>query len=122
MTIQKLLIVVFLSITLTNCNKESANQVDTINTPNIEQKSVSIVESQEVLNEAINSLNNVAEEFHWRDTFLLIKDSQDAMSKSDFELSIELSQKVIQQSKLMLEQQEFAKNNWQNMVPIMDTK
>jgi uncharacterized protein YcfL len=131
MTIQKFLLVVLLTLMLTNCNKDSAGEMDNQATVtnnvqhNIQKeqlKSASITESKKVLDEAINALNNVAEEFHWRDTHLLIKESQDALSIGDFELSIDLSEKVIQQTKLMIEQQEFAKNNWQNLVPVMDTK
>ena len=126
MTIQKILVVIFLTIMLTNCNKDNANEVDKLvtdsdttqnNAKKEVQKSTSITESKEALIDAINALNDVAEEFHWRDTYLLIEESQEALSEGDFELSVDLSQKVIQQTKLMNEQQEFANNNWQSLIP-----
>ena len=127
MNIQKSLIVVFLVTMLTNCNKDNANEVDDLATvknsvENNDQKSSSTIDPKNLLKDAINSLDNVAQEFHWRDTHILIQESRDALSEGDFDLSIELSQKVIQQSKLMIEQQEFANSNWHLLIPKTDTK
>jgi len=130
-TVQKILIIILLAIMLSNCNKDSANEVDDIatvtnnienNDQSKEQNSNSSIDPKKLLDEAINALNNVAQEFHWRDTHLLIQESRDALREGDLELSIELSQKVIQQTQLMIEQKEFAEDNWHLLIPIVDTK
>jgi hypothetical protein len=131
MPMQNFLIVVFLATMLSNCNKDRTNEVDDLatvknnienNDPSKEQKSNSTIDPKKLLDEAINALNNVAEEFHWRDTHILIQESRDALSEGDLELSIELSKKVIQQTKLMIEQKEFANDNWHLLIPVVDAK
>ena len=96
---------------------DSNNQAISSDSNQAESKLVDANQAQISLNKAIQSLKNVPQEFHWRDTHLLIKRSQTALNEGQIELSLKLSQDAIKQSQLMIEQKEFAKNNWQNLIP-----
>jgi hypothetical protein len=116
--IKNMTVVLLLAFFFSSCDTNNANQTDKSNT---EKKNLSIssveTQSKEVLTDAVNALNNVDDEFHWRDTHLILKESQKASSDGKFELSIELAQKVIQQTQLMQEQKKFAESNWQDLIP-----
>jgi hypothetical protein len=116
--IYKKVIVVLITFLLSSCDTNNANVSDKTNS---ETKSISVstaeTQSQRVLNDAVNALQSVEDEFHWRDTHLVLEESQKALNDGKFELSIELAQKVIQQTKLMHEQKDFADNNWHGLIP-----
>jgi hypothetical protein len=94
--------------------KSEEVQVESMNTDTIKVDANFAIK---MLDEAVVSLNNVPPEFQWRDTQLLINEAQKTLNEGQIELSIKLSQDAIQQSQLMIEQKEFAKNNWQNLIP-----
>ena len=107
---------ILLICVLTNCqNNNDSNKIETdhINPP------ISGIETQskKALDDAINALNNVEDEFQWRDTHLILNEAQKAFSDGNFSLSIELAQKVVKQTQLMHEQKEFSDKHWQSLLP-----
>ena len=121
--IKKSAIVLLLTILLFACDNNNADENDnlTIDTNN-SLISANETQSKKALKDAINSLNNVKKEFQWRDTYLIIQESQYALSNGKFQLSIELAQKVMAQTTLMNEQKDFADNHWKSLIPIGESK
>lgn len=111
-------IILLLVILQSACDNNSGNQNDNLHVDTNEPSlSADDIQSKNMLAKATNALNNVEDAFQWRDTHILLQKSQKALSDGDFKLSSELSQTVIQQSKLMNEQKEFADNHWQDLIP-----
>lgn len=100
-----------------NANENDSSKTNTKNPPITTNETANEIQSKKVLNDAIKALNSVDDEFKWRDTHLALKESQKALANGEFELSIEIAQKVILKAKLMNEQQEFADNHWQDLIP-----
>jgi hypothetical protein len=122
MKIKYFIFILLLTLTLINCTNDNSGDYTLVSENKNKSLSDHSIKAKKVLDDAINSLNNIAEEFHWRDTHLIIQESQTALLEGQYVLSIELAEKVIHQSKLMKEQQEYAKNNWQSLVPKKEKK
>jgi len=122
MKIKYFIFILLLTLTLINCTNDNSGDSTLVSENKNKSLSDHSIKAKKVLDDAINSLNNIAEEFHWRDTHLIIQESQTALLEGQYVLSIELAEKVIHQSKLMKEQQEYAKNNWQSLVPKKEKK
>ena len=120
MEIKTSTIVLLSIILLFACDNNNADSlaIDTSN-PSIPANEA---QSKKAINNAISSFNNVDKEFQWRDTYLIIQASQNALINGEFELSIQLAQKVIAQTTLMNEQKDFADNHWQSLIPIGESK
>jgi len=116
MIIKKTVVVLLLTFLLSNCDSsQSDEKIDLNSDPN--KVSDNVADSKKILDNAKNALKNVDAEFQWRDTHLILENADKAMNAGDFKLSIDLSNKVIQQTVLMTEQKQFANEYWQDLIP-----
>ncbi len=118
MIIKKTVVVLLLTFLLYNCDSGQSDETVNLNVDPIKiPVSDNVTNSKNALDDAKTALKNVDAAFQWRDTHLILENAENAMNAGDFKLSIDLSNKVIQQTVLMTEQKQFANDNWQDLIP-----